>query len=506
MEAEITKKTLSTSFPSASLTEEVLSEGDTIVPDSKPDIGKILLCEANCYHDKIEVQKGRVIFTGTAVFTVLYAPEESEGVKSVTAKFPFNHIAEAEGLLPEDKFEFSFKAVHSECALINSRKLSLKCVIQIAFTAYSTVSLPVCTEISADSIELKKEQLCTSYISAAAGSSFTVSDDLFIPEAKEPAEEILLSRCGVSNYSVKIVPGKAVIKGALYAYHLYTAKNGAIEYMEHEFPFTEIADIAGLNENDSCNLLLNMGDWSSHIADGTLGRQFSLSGSISFSLIAFSAESEAAVTDAFVPGRESTLSFTDLKASAPAEEKKDSLTLKLSSELPHSMPPIEKLCPVYAFVSSEKITRSNGKITVSGTVCAVISYAAEGGIYSYEAQDDFSVSFDCPAGEYFVTGGAKISHTDYNFVNQARVDVRCIADISLSVRRSTDCFRAIDSMSIGDEDAAPRVGITIYFVKSGDTLWDIAKNYKTTVEKILFANNMDADNMLNSGMRLLIPA
>ncbi len=506
MDAEITKINLSTSYPSANLTEEVLSEGDTIVPDSKPDIGKILLCESSCYHDKIEVQKGRVIFTGTSVFTVLYAPDNGEGVKSVTARFPFNHIAEAEGLLPEDKFEFSFKTVHSECALINSRKLSLKSVIQISFTAYSTVSLPVCTEISTNDIEVKKEELCTGFASAADNGTFSLSEELFIPEAKDPAEELLLSRCGISNYSVKIVPGKAVIKGVLYAYHLYTANNGETEYMEHEFPFTEIVDIAGLSEDADCSIILNMGDWSARIADDSLGRRLALDCSISYSVIGFLSEVKGVVTDAYVPGRESTLSFTSLKASSPAEKKADSVTLKLSAELPISMPPIEKLCPVYAFVSSETIIRSEGKITVSGTVSVVISYISEGGIYSYEAENDFSVSFDCPDAEYFITGGAKISHTDYNFVNQAKVDVRCIADISLTLRRSTDFFRAIDAMSIGDEDLSPRAGITIYFVKSGDTLWDIAKKYKTTVEKILFANNMEADNMLNSGMRLLIPA
>ena len=99
MEAEINKKIMSTAYPSADFTAEVLSEGDAIVPDTKPDISEILMCEGRCSADKVEIQKGRVIFTGTASFTVLYRPENGDGVHSVTAKFPFNHIAQSEFML-----------------------------------------------------------------------------------------------------------------------------------------------------------------------------------------------------------------------------------------------------------------------------------------------------------------------------------------------------------------------------------------------------------------------
>ena len=57
MEAEINKKIMSTAYPSADFTAEVLSEGDAIVPDTKPDISEILMCEGRCSADKVEIQK-----------------------------------------------------------------------------------------------------------------------------------------------------------------------------------------------------------------------------------------------------------------------------------------------------------------------------------------------------------------------------------------------------------------------------------------------------------------
>lgn len=508
MDAEISKKNLSTSYPSSSFSAEVLSEGDAIVPDSKPDIGKILLCEAHCYPDKTELQKGRVIITGTAVFTVIYSPENEGGVKSLTAKFPFNHIAEADGILPDDKFECKLKAVHSECSLINSRKLSLKSIILLSFTSYSTLALPLCSDIKADNIELKKETVCSSCVTASAVSSFAVSDSLEIPDSKPNPEELLLCRSFVSDSTVKTVPGKAVLKGNLSVFHLYRSHDGSIDYMEHEIPFTEIADIPGLTDGAECDVSLTVGEYSSFLDDSeaSSGRSCSFSCNISMSLLSFVTEAETVVTDAYIPDVKTELSFTSLKKSEITDRKKESLTVKSVAELPIDLPPMEKLCPVHSYISSESISQNDGKITVSGTVVSVIEYISENSVFSFNSDSDFSTVFDCPSGDFFTSCDIKACHTDYNFINQAKAELRCILEINLTVRENTSLLRSIDSIDISSASESVRPSMVIYFVKSGDTLWDIAKRYNTTVQKILYANSMSAEEIVNSGMRLLIPA
>lgn len=507
MEAEINKKIMSTAYPSADFTAEVLSEGDAIVPDTKPDISEILMCEGRCSADKVEIQKGRVIFTGTASFTVLYRSENGDGVHSVTAKFPFNHIAQSEAVMPDDKALYTFKVADTKCSLINSRKLSLKAVVLISFTSYTELSVPLCSDILVPDAEVKRETVCTSSLGAYAKEDFTVSDILEIPESKAPLSETLLCRAEIGDTTVKFVTGKAVLKGNISVFHLYKTDEGAIEYMEHEIPFTEIADVSNLTEDMDSELTLSLGDYSSFCEETTdEKRSISFTSTLSMSLVAFLTTKESAVTDAYIPGSNSSLVTAPLKKSEIAERKAESVTLKDSADLPLDMPPMEKICPVYAYVSSKNTVCSDGKIKISGTVTALLSYISGNSIYSFKKDMDFSTEFDCPAGKFFVTSSAKVTHTDYNFVNQAKADIRAIVEIFVTVRNNTDSFPSITSMEISGSADTDRPSVIIYFVKSGDTLWNIAKHYKTTVDKILFANNMDGSEILNSGMRLIIPA
>ena len=45
----------------------------------------------------------------------------------------------------------------------------------------------------------------------------------------------------------------------------------------------------------------------------------------------------------------------------------------------------------------------------------------------------------------------------------------------------------------------------MYFVKDGDTLWDIAKKYRVKTDRIISANGLDGENGIKQGEKLIIP-
>lgn len=510
MEAELIRKNINTSYPSATLKMDILTEGDAIVPDTKNDIGKILWVEGMSFIEKTEIQKGRVIFTGVSEFTVLYTPEENSFVNSVKVKIPFNHIEECPMVTPEDKYKVTSDMVHTECNLINSRKISLKGVVSVDFECFSDQSLLIPVNIKAPSIETKCEDVSFSHIEAFAKECFSVTDTLMVPSGKPSLDSLLLSKAQIKDSSVKIVTGKAVVKGCLSVFHLYLSSDGELSYMQHDLPFTEILDIPNISENMHCDTTFSVKSLSSEkdLSSTEEDRCISFTSEICVSLLAFSKEEVNIVRDAYVPGMTLNLESSPSKKSEIISESEESLTIKETLELPMDMPPIEQLCPVFGRIKNLTAEGKDGKIIISGSVEATVTYLSslDSPISFINYEIPVNAVYDCPSTGVFISVKAAISHMDYNFINQAKLDLRCILSLNIMVFKNTEDFSLISEISLDDGPKEERPSIVIYFVKSGDTLWDIAKRYATTVEKITAANDISENEIIHQGMRILIPA
>ena len=58
---------------------------------------------------------------------------------------------------------------------------------------------------------------------------------------------------------------------------------------------------------------------------------------------------------------------------------------------------------------------------------------------------------------------------------------------------------------INDEENDEGYSMIIYFVKQGDTLWKIAKKFRSTVADIARVNGIEDENKIYVGQQLYIP-
>ncbi|MDO5479933.1 MAG: LysM peptidoglycan-binding domain-containing protein, partial [Clostridia bacterium] len=213
------------------------------------------------------------------------------------------------------------------------------------------------------------------------------------------------------------------------------------------------------------------------------------------------------ITDSYIPGMEVSVTYNTYKKCELLKNERLSLTLKENITLPSDMPPIDQLYPVRARISDIKAAADNGKLSITGTADILVVYlSSDSSIKSFTHEFTFTEIIDAPSENTDIFVNAKITHADYNFINQTKLDLRCNAEIDIKLCCNTDSFRVIDNIQLGDVIPKKRPSVIIYFVKSGDTLWDIAKKYSITAEKIMAANAMENGDILNAGVRLLIPA
>ena len=83
------------------------------------------------------------------------------------------------------------------------------------------------------------------------------------------------------------------------------------------------------------------------------------------------------------------------------------------------------------------------------------------------------------------------------------IDMRLILDVSSYVEDIAQ-MSIIDKIEDIALDFSNINSINIYIVKPKDTLWSIAKKYKTSVDKIVMTNNIENPDVIDVGDKLLI--
>lgn len=66
-------------------------------------------------------------------------------------------------------------------------------------------------------------------------------------------------------------------------------------------------------------------------------------------------------------------------------------------------------------------------------------------------------------------------------------------------------INVIDEIETNENEQEDNYSMVIYFVKKGDTLWKIAKGFKSTVDDIKRVNGIENENVIDVGKQLFIP-
>ena len=90
----------------------------------------------------------------------------------------------------------------------------------------------------------------------------------------------------------------------------------------------------------------------------------------------------------------------------------------------------------------------------------------------------------------------KIIGCDYT-LDENGVDIR--VKIKISAVIFDKCSKkVVEDITLGDNLLEKSSSLIIYYANAGDELWNIARNFGTTVEKIMLENDLESDILNNS--------
>jgi hypothetical protein len=482
---------------------------DVNLPDYCPDIQRILKCQIYPKISSRSITGDRLMLDGSYTVKIFYLDPEGKCVRchecddSYTAEIALKQQAENAMVSAFARVEYV------NCRASSPRRLNVHGSFSLCAKVISTGQCEMVSNICGSDVEQQKLQTTANELVGFAQQQFSVDEVLELGQGKPPADAIVRSDAYVVLQDCKIAAGKLMTKGEANVKFLYRTveENGELETMEYSLPFTQMLDCDGVTDDCTCFISMNVVSADAQIKNDYSGDKtfFDTQVKISATAKAYRQKKIVLVNDAFSRSYDMNIDAKQRTMESFAESVQDTVYHK--AELTQEGTAITKVIDVWSEMASATASFADGKMKLKGkyNLC-VLARNEQNAPFYFERMIDFEHELSCSAEgdlkcEPEVTTGA-ISYRISGSGIEIKTEIFIRAEI---VRRIT--FKSVTAVTADETKPVARdtsASLCLYFADAGESVWDIAREYRTSMASVCAENGITGDVVENRGM-LLIP-
>lgn len=506
-ELKLTKDTVCVTETLLDTAAEQPVELDYSLPDYYPSIFRLLKTTVRPMVQQIRTAGNRLTVDGICKITVLYLGEEDSRLQAVEQTMPFSKTLELKGECEDPVVRCSCRCYHAGGRAVSPRRLDVRGGVSIRVRVTGQRELPAVTAASGGGVQLHSTVIPLCSRRRSAVKPFTVSEDLELPQSKPPFGSLLSSRCVVRLEDCKIIANKVICRGELSCHLLYLPEGDSVspETMEYTIPISQIADLPGVDEEDTVDARFEAAGMTLEaIPGGEDGcHRLSAEWSMLLSCVSDRSREMALADDAF-----STRCPVEVtRTPAAAEKLLGSVNLQQTVRAELSTEPLSAVLDLLCSVGETSARSENGAVRIAGSLelCAVCM-GKDGVPFTAEKVLPFECPADCScSGELIFAPQVQILSAGYAITGESSLEARVQLQISGTAREKASLSVITD---IGlQEDAVqppPSCALRLYFGEAGERVWDIARRFGAPMSAVMEENDLDSETLLEKQM-LLIP-
>ena len=504
MAIEATRNNICVNHIIGQKTENFVVEGDSIIPDIKPDIiGQISTSGTICLYKK-EITEGKIRIDGGIDTYVMYlADDEKSSVRSVNVNLDFTQSIEMEKVSSGMNLETNVKLKNIECKIINGRKINVKAFLEADVKVTSTEELDIINQVNSKGIQMLNENMSiNSFI--GGGSVKTYAKDTVVIDSIDNLAEIMKTDLHILNKDIKISYNKVLAKADLNLRIMYLTEDNRINTIDSTIPIMGFVDIENVSEDSLCdtkyeirNVVLKPNSIEEH--------SIYVEVEIEISCRAYKTQEINIIQDLYSPTSNIMFTKKQVQILQKIETKQSTCNIREKQVIPEIGS--NKIYDVALNVDINKQTLLNDRILFEGELD--LDYIFDNGNNSVDtkkAKIPFSFNFDYEGinQDSNIETNTEVSMQNFVITEDGGIDVKVDLQFNVISIKNT-MINVIDDINEDENRNCESYSLIIYYVKSGDTLWKIAKRFRSTVDEIARINGIENVNQLNVGEQLFIP-
>ncbi len=485
--------------------EIIFTEGDMIVPDSKPDILNTICTSGVVSIYKKEAQEGKVRIDGAVNTYIMYMPDGTEDtVRGLNTSIDFSANINIPNCNDGMSVISNISVKSIEAKVINGRKVGIKATLELNLKVYLNEDVEVINEIQDENdIQILKEDLKVNSLVGQGETKIYAKDNIQIDNMDNLAEVLKAQICLVDK-DIKISYNKVLAKSEAEIRIMYLTEDNRINTINYKIPVVGFIDIQNVTEENICDVEYEI---RNIIIKPNSQEEHSIYVEVEIEVICYVYEEKQINLIQDMYSTTQNLNF----------EKKQIMTMTHKQNVTN----IKQIREKVNFNDAEGLNLIDVDITPAilneNKINSKILYEAELNmrfifqnsrtqIITKEAKIPFDYTIENLQNGESLNTNCSIEVKNQDFIIQDGGDINC----NIDVQANTNMYRTanlnmIDSIEENGEREEQDYSIVIYVVRKGDTLWNIAKEFGSTVDGIARVNGIEDKNLIMPGQKLYIP-
>lgn len=507
MQLTTSKETLNINQVIGQKTDTMIIEEDFVVPDIKPDILNTINTSGTICIYKKEVMDGKIKIDGCVNVYIIYLSDgENSNIRSLNNTINFSQVVDFNenvkaGMTLESKI--TLKSI--ECKVLNGRKVNVRAIIDLDLKVISNEEIEFVKGI--DDIKDLQLQDCNINLNSLIGNGLTrvYAKDTIVIDSADNLIEIMKADINIINQETKVSYNKILVKADAFVKIMYLTEDNRICTAKSLIPVMGFIDMPDIKDEDLSDVRFEI---KNIVVKPNSIEEHSIYVEIELEVNASASQSKQMdiIQDLYSPSM--NLSYKQKKIKAIGEKciRKEICSIRDNQFIEEIGN--KKIYDVEVIPNILNKNVSNGKIVYEGEI--ELKFLFDSDNLSKIANKSINIPFNYTVESDKINNlsevetNIKIITQDFTVTSDSSIDIKVDIEFMINIVNNRS-IQVIEEVESDETRSLNNTSLIIYFVKQGDTLWNIAKRFSSTVEAIAQINDIEDENKLNIGQQLFIP-
>ncbi|OQB23571.1 MAG: hypothetical protein BWY11_01762 [Firmicutes bacterium ADurb.Bin182] len=473
---------------------QAMVESDIPLPEAHRDAVRVLDADGSVNVDNVEVLEGRFMLEGSLKVKLICLDTDGTAF-AFESSSTFKNTAAVEGAEPGMSYYCKPELLELSCEPMGG-SIRLSATVEFICRALDNTPIRTLGGIrGANDIEMLTREVNTALEETAGEAVFRMREEI----ASAGVSNVIAHNSNAAVREVTEQENSAAVEGTLTFNALCSNSEGELTQLVQHLPFGELVDIDP-HRRGPLSAKANV----EQLTIRPVGDEFGIlavEAQIKVTVNSLSSKSGMLPVDAYSPSRPFICNTDNIDVYRAQEPMQKRVVLRESASVPAGSPDIYRI----VFAKGRPVVTGsdviNGQMKVEGMLFTTVIYTSDNnGLESFTEDIPFIMDMDVPRN-----------------TTDADIDVKCMsvsgsgagrtAELSIVLEVTADPYE-IEEVSVVRDAAeggeqTPVRGIIVYFAGAGETLFDVAKRFRTTREALREANG-DLPEHLSEGQKLLL--